>query len=147
VVAFERFTPRKSGENEWALADGAPVRVLIVDDDDLFLESVKSLLEAHEGIEVVATAGSGEEAVDAAMTHEPECICMDVAMPGIGGIEASRAIRAELPSTRVILVSGSIFSDFAGATEQADAEAFTTKARLAVDLPAAVLRICRGQAV
>ena len=72
---------------------------------------------------------------------------MDIAMPGIGGIEASRTIRAELPSTRVILVSGSIFSDFAGATEQADAEAFTTKSRLAVDLPATILRICRGQAV
>ena len=47
----------------------------------------------------------------------------------------------------MILVSGSIFSDFAGATEQADAEAFTTKSRLAVDLPATILKICRGQAV
>jgi DNA-binding NarL/FixJ family response regulator len=71
---------------------------------------------------------------------------MDIAMPGIGGIEASRTIRAERPSTRVILVSGSIFSDFVGATEQADADAFTTKSRLAVELPAAILRTCRGQA-
>jgi DNA-binding NarL/FixJ family response regulator len=129
------------------LGDGDPVRVLVVDDDDLFLESVKSLFEAHERIEVVATAESGEEAVEAARTHEPECVCMDISMPGMGGIEASRAIRAELPSTRVILVSGSIFSDFAGATEEADAEAFTTKSRLAVDLPAVLLRICRGQTV
>jgi DNA-binding NarL/FixJ family response regulator len=118
--------------------------VLVVDDDDLFLESVKSLLEAHERIDVVATAGSGEEALEAARSLEPECVCMDVAMPGIGGIEASRAIRAELPSTRVILVSGSIFSDLADATEEADAEAFTTKSRLAVDLPATILRLCRG---
>jgi DNA-binding NarL/FixJ family response regulator len=118
--------------------------VLVVDDDDLFRESVQSLLDGHERIEVVATAASGEEAVEAARTQEPDCVCMDIAMPGIGGIEASRAIRAELPSTRVILVSGSIFSDFAGATEQAEAEAFTTKSRLAVDLPAAILKICRG---
>lgn len=129
-----------------ALADGDPVRVLVVDDDDLFRESVQSLLGAHERIEVVATAASGEEALEAARAHEPECVCMDIAMPGIGGIEASRTIRAERPSTRVILVSGSIFSDFAGATEQADADAFTTKSRLAVELPAAILRTCRGQA-
>jgi len=118
--------------------------VLVVDDDEHFAESVKSLLDAHHAIEVVATAASGEEALEAARTNEPDCVCMDVAMPGIGGIEVSRAIRAELPSTRVILVSGSIFSDFAGATEEADAEAFTTKSRLAVDLPSAILRICRG---
>lgn len=117
--------------------------MLVVDDDELFLESVKSLLDAHERIEVVATAGSGEEALEAARENEPECVCMDIAMPGIGGLEASRAIRAELPATRVILVSGSIFSDFAGATEQADADAFTTKSRLATELPAAILRVCR----
>lgn len=129
------------------MGDDDPVRVLVVDDDDLFLESVKSLLDVHERIAVVATAASGEEALEEARTHEPECVCMDIAMPGLGGIAASRAIRAELPSTRVILVSGSIFSDFAGATEEADAEAFTTKSRLAVDLPPTILRICRGQAV
>jgi DNA-binding NarL/FixJ family response regulator len=127
-----------------ALAEGDPVRVLVVDDDELFLESVRSLLDAHERIEVVATAATGEEALEAARTHRPECVCMDIAMPGTGGIEASRAIRAELPATRVILVSGSIFSDFAGVTEQADADAFTTKSRLAVELPAAILRVCRG---
>ena len=127
------------------MGDGDPVRVLVVDDDGLFRESVKSLLDAHERIEVVATAASGEEALEATRAHEPECVCMDIAMPGIGGIEASRTIRAERPSTRVILVSGSIFSDFAGATELADAEAFTTKSRLAVDLPASILRICRDE--
>ena len=126
------------------MADGVPVRVLVVDDDELFLESVKSLLAAHERIEVVATAASGEEAVEAARAHEPECVCMDIAMPGSGHRGLTRSAPRSRP--RVILVSGSIFSDFAGATEQADAEAFTTKSRLAVDLPAAILRICRGQA-
>jgi DNA-binding NarL/FixJ family response regulator len=129
------------------LANGIKVRVLVVDDDEHFLESVTALLGDDERIEVVATASSGEQAIEQARAHEPDCVAMDIAMPGIGGIEASRAIRSELPSTRVVLVSGSIFSDFCAAAEEADAEAFTTKSRLAVDLPATILRICRGQAV
>lgn len=129
------------------MADGIRVRVLLVDDDEVFLDSVTALLAAEEQIEVVATASSGEQAIERARAHEPDCVAMDIAMPGIGGIEASRAIRSELPSTRVILVSGSIFSDLRAATEEADAEAFTTKSRLAVDLPATILRVCRGQAV
>jgi DNA-binding NarL/FixJ family response regulator len=116
--------------------------VLVVDDDPLFVEWVGGLLTAQEEIDVCGRASSGEAAIEAARELRPDCVAMDIAMPGIGGIAASRAIREELPDTRVVLVSGSIFSDFCEAVEDADAEAYTTKSRIAADLPATILRVC-----
>ncbi len=85
------------------------IRVLVVDDDPDFVEAAKASLAVDRRIEVVGGAASGEEAVKQAAALRPEVVAMDVVMPGLDGLEATRLIRKDQPECRVVLVSGSIF--------------------------------------
>jgi CheY-like chemotaxis protein len=85
------------------------VRVLVVDDDPDFVEAAKASLAADRRIVVVGGADSGEEAVRQAAALRPEVVAMDVVMPGLDGLAATRLIRKDQPQCRVVLVSGSIF--------------------------------------
>ncbi|SRR6266542_449515 len=82
-----------------------PVRVLAVDDDPAFLALINRLVDATSGLETVGEATSGERAVEAVEDLQPDLVLMDVRMPGVGGIHATRLIKATRPSTLVILVS------------------------------------------
>jgi DNA-binding NarL/FixJ family response regulator len=79
------------------------MRVLIVDDHPVTLGGLRTALSASDEVEIVGEAVSGEEAVDAVARLHPDIVFMDVRMPGMGGIEATRIIREESPATRVIL--------------------------------------------
>ncbi|HXF58178.1 MAG TPA: response regulator transcription factor [Actinomycetota bacterium] len=79
------------------------LRVLIVDDHPITRDGLRSALSASGEVEVVGEAQSGEEAVEAVKELAPDVVFMDVRMPGIGGIEASKLIRDVSPETRVIL--------------------------------------------
>ncbi len=83
------------------------IRVMIVDDHDLVRHGFKSLLGASKGIDVVATASSGEEAIRLCREHEGgiDIILMDVSMPGIGGIEATHRISKSWPQIGIIIVT------------------------------------------
>lgn len=70
----------------------AQVRVLIVDDQEPFRRAMAAIVEATDGFEVVGTATSGEESLEAAPTLRPELVLMDVNLPGIDGIEATRRL-------------------------------------------------------
>ena len=76
------------------------MRVILADDHRLLLEGLANLLVAH-GVEVVATASDGFEAVIRTRVHRPDVVLMDVRMPGCDGLAATRLIKAELPETRV----------------------------------------------
>jgi DNA-binding NarL/FixJ family response regulator len=82
------------------------VRVLIADDHALFRDGLRSLLEAH-GIEVVAEARDGREAVELARIHRPDVVLMDLAMPELGGLGATRLLTAEMPEVAVVVLTAS----------------------------------------
>jgi DNA-binding NarL/FixJ family response regulator len=80
------------------------MRVLIADDHDLFRDGLRSLLEAR-GIDVVAEARNGREAVDLARQNWPDIDLMDLSMPEMGGLAATRLISAELPNIKVVVLT------------------------------------------
>ena len=124
------------------------VRVLVVDDDPDFVEAAKVSLAADRRIEVVGGAASGDEAVRQAAALRPEVVAMDVAMPGLDGLEATRLIRKDQPECRVVLVSGSIFVERGDegfeAARAAGASAYVVKSRAVLDLAEIVVSVARS---
>jgi len=82
------------------------MRILIADDHALFRDSLKSLLESHD-IEVVAEAKNGQEAIDLSWDCKPDVILMDLMMPEMDGLEATKRIAAELPDVKVVILTAS----------------------------------------
>ena len=82
---------------------GRPIRVLIADDHPVFRDGLATLLEPHPDIEVVARAADGAQAVALAAEHRPDVVVMDIQMPEVNGIEATRRIVAQWPGTGVLV--------------------------------------------
>jgi DNA-binding NarL/FixJ family response regulator len=85
--------------------DGGPIRVLVVDDQDLFREGVVTLLSARDGLEVVGEAADGREAVEAVARLRPAVVLMDLRMPVLDGVAATREIAERYPEIRVIVLT------------------------------------------
>jgi response regulator containing a cheY-like receiver domain and an HTH DNA-binding domain len=83
----------------------ADITVLIVDDQPLMLHALKTFIENEDGVSVVGTAEDGEAAVEAAKALEPDLVLMDIKMPRLNGIEATRKIVSEIPETRVLALT------------------------------------------
>ena len=118
-----------------------PVRVLIADDEPLFVESVEALLAGDERVEVVGTAANGKQAVELATALTPDVTLMDISMPILDGIEATRRIRERLPNASVLVLTGSSISADVDRARQAGVAAFLTKDRLGTQLVNAILEV------
>jgi len=118
-----------------------PARVLIADDEPLFIESVQALLAHDERVEVVGTATNGQDAVDLAVALEPDVTLMDISMPMLDGIEATRRIRERLPAACVLVLTGSSISADVDRARQAGVTAFLTKDRIGTQLVDAILEV------
>ena len=115
------------------------VRVLIADDEPLFVEMVEALLADEEQIEVVASAQDGQEAVELARAHDPDVIVMDISMPVIDGIEATRQIHNDNPDARILILTGSSTSADVDRSRTAGVSGFLTKDRIAAHLVETIL--------
>ncbi len=120
------------------------VTVLIVDDQRLVREGVASLLAVQEGILVVDTAVDGSQAVQKAMTHKPDVILMDVRMPVMDGIGATRKIKQQLPECQVLMLSTFDDEEYIIKSLQAGASGYLLKDIPAEDLAQAVRLVNAG---
>jgi len=109
------------------------VQVLICDDQDAFRAAAREVVNATNGFEVVGEARTGEDSVLAAGRLRPDLVLMDVQLPGIDGLEASRQIKAAHPEVAVLLLSTYDPEDFAARIASSGAIAFISKAAFGPD--------------
>ena len=103
------------------------INVMIVDDHDLVRTGLKRILDDVHGIDVIAQAGNGEQAIEVARSKRPDIVLMDVSMPGIGGLEATRRITNSFPAIRVIAVTVHEEIPFPTCLLEAGASGYITK--------------------
>ncbi len=120
-------------------------RVLVVDDHTLIRQGIVGLLNSQPDLEVVGQAGSGQEALAAAIELVPEIILMDISMPGISGLNATREIKARLPDTQVIILTIHDREDYLFEALRAGAVGYVLKGADVQDLLAAVRSAQRGE--
>jgi DNA-binding NarL/FixJ family response regulator len=118
-----------------------PLRVLIADDHRLFAEALEAILAADDRFEVVGRASDGAEAVELARTLSPDVVLMDVNMPALDGFEATRKIRAESDTVRVLMVTGSNSRADVDHSREAGASGYITKDRIASELLDAIVEV------
>ena len=120
------------------------VRVLIVDDQHLMREGIASLLKIQDGIEIVGTAANGQEAVDQAVSQQPDVILMDVLMPVLDGVAATEQIHRQLPACKILMLT--TFNDEVYVLEalQVGASGYLLKDLPARDLAQAIQAVHRG---
>jgi DNA-binding NarL/FixJ family response regulator len=120
------------------------VRVLIADDHALFRDGLRSLLEAH-GITVVGEARNGREAVESARRHRPDVVLMDLTMPELGGLGATRLITAEMPGVAVVVLTASEDDDDLFEAIKSGAQGFLPKDLEAVHFFELLEGVTRGE--
>jgi len=123
------------------------IRVLIADDHAVVREGTRQILEQEPDIEVVAEAGDGEEAVRLAGVHRPNVIIMDVAMPRLDGIEATRQIKASHPGIAVLILSAYDDDQFVFSLIDAGAAGYLLKSIRGKELVDAVRAVYAGESV
>jgi len=123
------------------------IRVMLVEDHVLVREGTRELLEREEDLEVVAEAGDGEEAVRLAELRRPDVILMDVAMPRLNGIEATRRIKAANPATAVLVLTAYDDDQYIFAFLEAGAAGYLLKDVSTRDLVRAIRAVHAGESV
>jgi two-component system, NarL family, response regulator DevR len=136
------------GDDQGTSVSHSPVppalRILVVDDHEVVRQGIVSLLDHHDGFQVVAQAGTAAEAIAAASTYRPDVIVMDIRLPDGSGVEATREIRAQHPETRVIMLTSYPDDEAVFASIVAGASGYLLKQVRGRDLVAALEAVGRG---
>ena len=127
-----------------ARPSGRKLKVVIADDQRLFAEALEAILSTDGRISVVGRAADGQAAVDLVRDRQPDVVLMDIAMPVLDGIAAAEMIRAEAPSTRVVMLTGSQAPQDISRSRAAGAAGYVTKDQIAGDLVRAILDAASG---
>jgi DNA-binding NarL/FixJ family response regulator len=129
------------------VARGNPISILIVDDQALVRMGFRMVLDAQEDLRVVGEASDGRDAIARAQELRPRVVLMDVRMPGMDGIAATRAIVEALPDTRVLVLTTFDLDDYAFGGLRAGASGFLLKDARPAELVAAIHSVAEGDAV
>lgn len=119
-----------------------PIRMLLVDDNPIFLDSAARFLTADADLKVVGQATSGDEAVLQVMRLRPQVVVMDVAMPGISGLEITRRVKELQDAPFVVIATMHDHSEIRVAAQSCRADGFVAKSRFCTDLPPLVKALC-----
>jgi len=122
------------------------ITVLLADDHMLVRQGLRALLETEEGIQVVGEAATGRQAVQMARNLLPDVVVMDIAMPLLNGLEATRQICKELPSAKVVILSSHSDDEYVFQLAQAGAIGYLVKQTAATELIKAIREAQRGNA-
>ena len=121
------------------------IRVLLADDHALVLAGIRALVEELGGNQIVAEASNGRDAVALAKQHKPDLVIMDISMQELNGIEATAQIMAEVPSTKVLILSMHTTEDFVRRAIKAGAAGYLVKDSAPLDLKMAIAAVLRGE--
>jgi DNA-binding NarL/FixJ family response regulator len=115
-----------------------PLRILVAEDDESFLEAISLLLEQDDRFVVAGRARNGREVVALAEEVAPDAVVVDIEMPVLDGVEATRRLREAAPDLPIVAVSGHDYEERVLEIRQAGADDYVRKARLAEELPRAL---------
>ena len=119
-------------------------RILVAEDDEAFLDALATALEADPRFAVAARARNGREAVELAERVCPDAVVMDIEMPEVDGIEATRQLQADRPDLPVIAISGTDYEERAFEIREAGAVDYVRKSRIDCELAAALAALLDG---
>lgn len=145
-VAMNRV-PETGGSPTARRSSNQPIRILIIDDHRILAEALELMLSDEDGIEVIGIAATGEEGIELCQQRCPSVVLMDIDLPGIDGIEATRRVRGICPDARVLVLTALRERDLMVRTIDAGAVGFVPKTRAAGELTDAIRRAADGEII
>lgn len=121
------------------------IRVLLADDHDLVRAGLRALLQGMSGLEVVAEAGNGREALHGIKVHRPDVVLMDIMMPELNGLDATARAAAAFPDVRVLILSMNAGEEYVLPALRAGAAGYLPKNSSPFELELAIRTVARGQ--
>ena len=121
------------------------IKVLLVDDHAIMRDGIRALLSLHDDIKIVGEASEGQEAIEKTQDLSPDVVVMDVAMPDMDGIEATRRIRKQSPKVKVIVLTQYDNKEYILSAIKAGAAGYVPKRALGSELVSAVRAVNRGE--
>ena len=128
-----------------AIANSPPIRLIIVDDQPVIRRGLSMMLGAEPDIDVVAQAANGAEAIALAIQHRPDVVVMDLQMPRVGGVVATREITAALPQTRIVVLTTFDDDELVFEAIRAGAQAYLLKDSSEAEVLATVRSVHQGE--
>lgn len=122
------------------------IRVVLVEDHQIVREGLRALLDGRDDMRVIAEADNGRDAVEVVQEHEPEVVVMDLNLPGLNGVDATKAIRQAAPDTHVLILSMYSTEEHVRPAIRAGAEGYLLKGSGLSDLVAAIKAVGTGNA-